>query len=277
MRQPVDSLPSALDSIHLIEQRIRGKRVAVFLDYDGTLTPIAARPELAVLSDPMRRVIRELAARCPVAVVSGRDRSDVQDLVAIDHISFVGSHGFDIVGPDGEEKTIPESIGLPRTLDELEHTLQRRLQAVPEVRLQRKKYSLSVHYRQVPDRRVPEVERIVDEEVAARKEIRKTHGKRVFEIQPRIDWHKGKAVLFLLELLDLDEPDTIPIYVGDDLTDENAFLALRDRSITVHVKDGLETTAARYTLESPDEVGRFLAGLTRFLEASGANIPTLPK
>jgi alpha,alpha-trehalase len=244
--------------MHEIEQRIRGKRVVVFLDYDGTLTPIVPQPELAVLSHETRQVVSELATRCPVAIVSGRDRGDVQDLVAIDHVSFIGSHGFDIVGPDGEEKPHPESIGLPPILDELEGTLRGRLRDVPGVRLQRKKYSLSVHYRGVADERVPAVERIVDEEVAARKEILKTHGKKVFEIQPRIDWDKGKAVLYLLELLNLDGPDGVPIYVGDDITDENAFLAIRNRGIGIHVKDGVKLTAAQYTLASTAEVRRFL-------------------
>lgn len=265
MSKQVGSLPSALQSIEEIGKRIRGKRVVVFLDYDGTLTPIVSRPELAVFSDETRRVVSELATQCPVAIVSGRDRSDVQSLVAIDNISFVGSHGFDIVGPDGKEKPHPESIGLPPILDDLENTLQRRLHGVPGVRSQRKKYSLSVHYRGVPDNRVSEVERIVDEEIAARKELRKTHGKKVFEIQPQIDWHKGKAVLYLLELLGLDGPDGVPIYVGDDITDENAFLAIRERGIGVHVKDGVETTAAHYALENTDEVRRFLQALTNIL------------
>lgn len=265
MSKQAGSLPSALQSIDEIEQRIRSKRVVVFLDYDGTLTPIVSRPELAVFSDETRRVVSELATRCAVVVVSGRDRSDVQSLVAIDHISFVGSHGFDIVGPDGKEKPHPKSIGLPPILDDLEDALQRRFNDVPGVRLQRKKYSLSVHYRGVPDNRVSKLERIVDGEIAARKEIRKTHGKKVFEIQPQIDWHKGKAVLYLLELLGLDGPAGIPIYVGDDITDENAFLAIRERGIGVHVMDGVVTTAAHYTLANPDEVRRFLQTLTNIL------------
>jgi trehalose-phosphatase len=265
MSEPVTSLPSALESMDEIQRRIRGKRVVVFLDYDGTLTPIVARPELAVFSDETRRVVSELAARCPVAIVSGRDRADVESLVGIDHVAFVGSHGFDIVGPDGEEQPRPESLGLPPILDGLEDALQSRLRHVPGVRLQRKKYSLSVHYRGVDDERAPEVERIVDEEVAARKEIRKTLGKKVFEIQPRIDWDKGKAVLHLLEQWNLDGHDGLPIYIGDDVTDENAFLAIRERGIGIHVKDGVETTAAHYTLTGTEEVRRFLQELAGIL------------
>ena len=62
------------------------------------MTPIVARPELAVLSEAMRRTLRALAARCPVAIVSGRDRSDVQSLVGIEGLIYAGSHGFDIAG-----------------------------------------------------------------------------------------------------------------------------------------------------------------------------------
>ena len=92
-------LASALDRWEELGPHLREKRPAVFLDYDGTLTPIVARPELAVLAEEMRRTVRTLAARCPVAIVSGRDRTDVQRLVRIEGLIYAGSHGFDIAGP----------------------------------------------------------------------------------------------------------------------------------------------------------------------------------
>lgn len=266
MSRPVAELPSALQSIDAIENRIQGKRIAVFLDYDGTLTPIVARPDLAVFSDETRRVVGELATLCPVTIVSGRDRKEVQSLVGIDPIAYVGSHGFDIVGPDGEERPHPESVGIPPILEALEGTLRNRLKEFPGITVQRKKYSLSVHYRGVITEQVPDVERVLDEEVAARAELRKTHGKKVFEIQPTIDWNKGKAVWYVLELLGLDGPDAVPIYIGDDVTDENALLAIRNRGIGIHVKDGAERTAAHYTLASPDEVRQFLRELAGLLQ-----------
>src|SRR5205814_6313115 len=93
-----------------LAQGFAGKRPAVFLDYDGTLTPIRDRPEDAVISDSMREAVRRLAERVPVVVVSGRDRKVVQKLMGLDNLIVAGSHGFDIWSPTGgciqrEERT----------------------------------------------------------------------------------------------------------------------------------------------------------------------------
>src|SRR5438093_12639868 len=92
-------IPSALE--HVQEIGGRTGRAAVFLDYDGTLTPIVSQPEDAWLSDSMRQKLRELAARAPVAILSGRDLDDVRRRVNIDAIVYAGRHGFDIAAPHG--------------------------------------------------------------------------------------------------------------------------------------------------------------------------------
>jgi trehalose 6-phosphate phosphatase len=100
-------------------------------------------------------------------------------------------------------------------------------------------------------------------------ELKVTPGKMVYEIQPKIDWDKGKAVLYLLETLDLGGEDVVPIYVGDDITDEDAFEALKGRGISIFVgrADDPEvagrTTAADYALHTVEEVERFLDVLAR--------------
>ena len=91
--------------------------------------------------------------------------------------------------------------------------------------------------------------------------LRKGSGKKVFELQPDIDWNKGKALLWLLEQLELDRPDVLPLYVGDDVTDEDAFKVLVDRGLGFAVQKGDKPTAARYLLRDPDEVEKFLQAL----------------
>jgi trehalose 6-phosphate phosphatase len=94
-------------------------------------------------------------------------------------------------------------------------------------------------------------------------------GKMVYEIQPKIDWDKGEAVLYLLEALDLDREDVVPIYLGDDITDEDAFEALGGRGIGIFVgraddpKVAGRTTSADYGLRSVEEVETFLDTLAR--------------
>jgi alpha,alpha-trehalase len=122
-----------------------------------------------------------------------------------------------------------------------------------------------VHYRQVADDQVAEVEAIVDRALAAVPELSKTRGKKVFELRPRFDWDKGKAVLWLLDALGQGRADVLPFYVGDDLTDEDAFRALSGRGITIFVGQP-ERTAAHYVLGDTAEVGAFLSKLTHILE-----------
>ncbi|MGB2696117.1 MAG: trehalose-phosphatase [Dehalococcoidia bacterium] len=261
MGDSTGALPSAIGSFDEIRRQMAGKCIAVFLDYDGTLTPIVAHPDLAILSDDMRAVVRDLAGRCTVAVVSGRDLQDVRGHVEIDALYYAGSHGFDLAGPDGlsiEHEIGREFLG---ELDAAEKQLTRQLASIQGAWAERKRYAIAVHYRQVADADVPTIEHEVDAIVDARGSLRKTGGKKVFEVRPRVDWHKGKAVRWLLETLNLGGSGTLPIYIGDDVTDEDAFEALRMDGLGVVVMEEPRPTAARYSLRDTDEVGRFLGML----------------
>lgn len=239
-----------------------GRCLAVFLDYDGTLTPIVAHPDLAILSDDMRSVVEELADRCTVAVVSGRDLQDVRSHVAVDSIYYAGSHGFDVAGPDGwrTEHEIGREF-LPE-LDAVEEKLQAQLGQISGAWVERKRYAVAVHYRQAGEEDVPRIEREVDAVLAGHAKLRKSGGKKVFELRPRVDWHKGKAVLWLLETLGLGGTGTLPVYIGDDVTDEDAFEALRERGIGIVVQEEARPTAASFALKDTEEVGRLLAMLS---------------
>lgn len=233
----------------------------MFLDYDGTLAPIAPRPELAVMSDSMREAVRELSRRCPVAVVSGRDRAEVERLVGIDSLVYAGSHGFDISGhgfpleaeAGGKFRSALESAALE---------LEGRIGDVAGVLIEPKRYALAVHYRLVPQGELQRVEEAVRETARRHTELQLSEGKAVYEFRPRIEWHKGKAVLWLLRALGLDRPDVVPLYLGDDLTDEDAFEALGDRGIGIVVGDLRgRPTRAQYSLADCHEVERFLREL----------------
>ena len=97
---------------------------------------------------------------------------------------------------------------------------------------------MAVHYRLVDERDRPLVKPIVDETLAEHAdELKLTPGKMVYELQPNIDWDKGKAVLHLLAALGLDRDDVVPLYIGDDITDEHAFAAIADRGVGIIVAD----------------------------------------
>src|SRR5215207_4588088 len=270
MANHIDDLPHALAHGDELVRRLAGKVPAVFLDYDGTLTPIVDRPEDAVISQDMRNAVRQLAGRCPVCVVSGRDRPVVQELMGFDDLIVAGSHGFDIWSP--EEGTIEreEGVEFEALLDEVKARLHEEIDPVEGALVEPKKTSVAAHYRLVPEEERPKIKEVVDTILAEHPdELKVTPGKMVYEIQPKLDWDKGKAVLYLLEALDLDGDDVVPMYLGDDITDEHAFEALAGRGIGIFVgrADDPEvagrTTAADYVLYTMEEVERFLGALAR--------------
>jgi trehalose 6-phosphate phosphatase len=260
------ALPSALEHADDLTKRMHNKHLVIFLDYDGTLTPIVDRPDRALLSTSMRQTIRELAGCCPVAIISGRDRADVQSLVQLDDIFYAGSHGFDIAGPPARQIACERGGDFVPIFDRLERELFARLARVEGALVERKKFSIAVHVRGVAQADEGVVEAIVDDVLVRHPDLRKGYGKKVFELQPRLDWHKGKAVLWLLQALKLDGPDVLPLYIGDDLTDEDAFRTLADRGIGIVVEAGTRPTAASYILKHPGEVQSFLRRLISWLQ-----------
>lgn len=257
---------SALAEIDSMARGMAERGAVVFLDYDGTLTPIVDRPELATLSEEMRAVLKDLAASCPVAIVSGRDRRDVERLVGLDQLVYAGSHGFDIAGPGGLRMEPAQAAEFLPDLDSAEEELKGALRRVTGVLIERKRFSLAVHYRQVAETDVVSVEKTVRATLKARPRLARGEGKRVFEIRPGIDWDKGKAVTWLLEEALPESRDALPFYLGDDVTDEDAFRALEHRGVGIRVGDPSHPTRARYFLRDPEEVGSFLRELARRLE-----------
>jgi len=266
----IDQLPHALRDGEQLRQRLAGRDPAVFLDYDGTLTPIVERPEDAVISDSMREAVRGLAARCPVCVVSGRDRQVVQRLMGIDDLIVAGSHGFDIWSPDAGTLEHEAGGGFDALIEHVTARLQEEAAAIDGSLVEPKKASVALHYRLVAEPERPKVSAIVDRLLAEYAgELKVTPGKMVFELQPKIDWHQGKAVLHLLQALALDREDVVPLYLGDDITDEDAFEALAGRGVGIFVgiADDPEVagrdTYAAFVLDSTEEVERFLDALAR--------------
>jgi trehalose-phosphatase len=250
-------IPSALEHI----QEIAGcsGQLAVFLDYDGTLTPIVSWPDQAVLADSTRVILRQLASKVPVAILSGRELEDVRKRVALDEIVYAGSHGFDIAGPRGLQRQ--EATEFLPALDAAEKDLREKLAGISGALVERKHFSIAAHYRNVNETDFPNVEHAVSEVARRHRELRKMKGKKVYELLPDIDWDKGKAVLWLLKTVGSEHAKIRPIYIGDDRTDEDAFRALEERGIGILVSEEPRSTAASYSLRDPAEVERFLREL----------------
>lgn len=241
-----------------LKGRLAQKDVFVFLDYDGTLTPIVATPDLAVLSDDMREAVRKLSSHYKVSVVSGRATADVKGKVRIEGIFYAGSHGFEIVDPDGKVEVNAEAQAVRHVIDEAHQKLSDRLRAVEGALVEHVKYTISAHYRLVSAEDFPKVEQAVEGILKEYPGLRRTHGKKVFEIRPRIDWHKGKAVEWILNVLGYHPDNHLAVYIGDDVTDEDAFAALEGKGFGILVAHEPKVSKAAYMVKDTQDVKKAL-------------------
>ncbi|KAG7386206.1 NADH dehydrogenase Fe-S protein subunit 4 ndufs4 [Phytophthora pseudosyringae] len=282
---------NAFRDLDSIKQKVAGKRPVVFLDYDGTLSPIVDVPDHAFMTDTMRAALSELSSKFVTAIVTGRSTEKVYNFVQLDNLVYAGSHGFDIKGT----KTRPINC---QVADHFRPELEQALRDLTELtahiggaELEDNGLAMSVHYRhpthlsvlcvttgQVDPALQNAVEQIVDDYVAYHPSLTKKMGKMVFELRPRVDWDKGRAVMYILSELGLDAEDVVPFYLGDDVSDEDAFNALNGRGIgqgiSIIVRDPeavkvdlpgnlkeLPVTKASYSLRDTAEVQQFLTEL----------------
>ncbi len=206
----------------------------------------------------------------PVAVLSGRAREDVAAMVGLPELVYAGSHGFDIAGPGGLRFELDQ--GIPATIAAAAIRLETDLAGIPGLLVEPKRFAVAVHYRLVDERELPRIEAAVDAARAGHPELRKTYGKKVFELRPALDWHKGKALRWLME--HLPEPaggtDLFPIYLGDDDTDEDAFREIAGSGLGILVADLPRATAAEYGLRDPEEAREWLARLAERRAVTGS-------
>ncbi len=251
----------ALDHFEAIAAGLERRPPVLFLDYDGTLTPIVGAPDAAELAPAMRQRLQRLARRFRVAVISGRDLEDVRQRIGINGLFYTGNHGFTIEGPGKHLEQSKARIYLP-ALERAEKALHEQLDALPGLKLEHKHFSCAVHYRHLACDQLPEVDKVVAS-IAEGEGLRRTSGKKVWELQPPIAWDKGRALTWLFKAMEIDEEDVTPFYMGDDITDEDAFRALPAHGVRILVGEHEGTTEADYHLESPDAVSRFFDRLLK--------------
>ena len=240
-------------------------RVLLLFDYDGTLTPIVARPEIAILTDETRRLLSSLAGmdRFVVGVVSGRGLADLESLVAIPGLVYAGNHGLEISG-SGMDFVHPEAPAFVDLLVEVAGKLEQELAEVPRILVDNKRLTLTVHFRGTPDLYSAHVDAAVVTTVkpyADAGQMKITRGKKVVEVRPNIDWGKGNAIEQIYRNCG-DDP--LLVFFGDDETDEEGFVAVQNAGgIAVYIGRSRQNTVALHQLESPVEVGQALALLAQ--------------
>lgn len=248
----------------LRERIAAAPQVALFLDYDGTLTPIVKHPSRARLSAGVAQLLRRLAALPGVwvALVSGRALEELRRMVKIGGLCYVGNHGLELKGPRMRYVN-PAARRCRPALRRIAAELRPQVRRINGAWLEDKGLTLTVHYR-----RVDPAEKIlvrngfygVVRPYQEKGQVRVTAGKEVLEVRPPVRWDKGTMVRWLLARREaVTGAEVLPVYVGDDVTDEDAFGALGRRGITVAVGPASPLTEAVYVVKSPSEVKRFLA------------------
>jgi trehalose 6-phosphate phosphatase len=254
------------DASQLLGEDLGARHPAVFFDFDGTLSDIVDDPDSAQLVDGAAEALQQLAARCPVAILSGRDLADVTTRIGLPGIWYAGSHGFELTAPDGTHHQNDAAAAAIPVLEQAAAELRERLGSIPGVVVEHKRFGVAVHYRNAARDRVGEVAAAV-RAAGQREALRVTTGREVIELRPDVDWDKGRTLRWVIDHLD-SSPTLTPVYLGDDITDEDAFDAVRADGIGIlvrHNDDGDRATAAQYALDSPARVAEFVGQLARRL------------
>ncbi|PKW15872.1 trehalose-phosphatase [Saccharopolyspora spinosa] len=261
----LSEVPDGLGRWGEIADHLRGHRPVVLLDFDGTLAPIRSDPTKVTMPVKTREVLQRLVLRCPVAILSGRDLRDVLSRIRIDGLWCAGSHGFELAGPGDVSIALPAGESALPDLDEAERRLSDELELVAGARVDRKHFALAVHYRNVAPDAADQVISIVDSVGDAFPGLRTTHGRRVVELLPNIDWNKGRALRWLLDRMGFLGPDVVPVFAGDDYTDEDALREIHDDGIGIVVRSaehGDRLTWAHYSVGDPLSLTALLARFT---------------
>jgi trehalose 6-phosphate phosphatase len=255
MKPAARKIPNLLKNWDAIAKEIRRSgRVTVFLDFDGTLVDIVPRPEMVRLTPAARKILERLARNplVTLVVISGRRRPEL-----LQHIGVSGIHYFGLYGWESSAKSsLPASV---RTaLRRVRAHLKPLLAAYPDVWIENKRSSLSVHLLDVRAALQPRVRRELRARLLPfRKTLHAVGNMRDVEVLPRSIPGKGMAVRRFLA--QTGYPQSFPFYLGDDFSDESGFAAVRGGASVMVGRP--RTTRARYSLRSPAEVAAALAKL----------------
>lgn len=251
-----------------IASMLRGTPLVIMLDIDGTLCDLVVRAAAAVVPDAVRAALLMLNGRrsgdVHVALVTGRSVADAQRMIGISGIPIYGNHGMERLladgttrGPSGFE--VDEARLRTAMADFTGLTSE-----FPGTGVEDKRFSLSVHYRSMEESLIPEFT-LRASHIAERSGLRSSPGKCVINVVPMISHDKGDAVREIIQETGATSSTASILFVGDDVTDEDAFVALQPNAaaVTVRVGDPTTQSSARYAVDDPAAVQQLLQAIVK--------------
>lgn len=221
--------------------------VFLFLDFDGTLSQIVSHPKDAVIRPDAKKWLKKLLKRrnVRIAIVTGRSLPDIRRRIRLPGLYYVANHGMEVFYKD--RFLLKKGRQFERPLkcfgDEMISTLAH----IPGIFIEEKGLSIAVHFRRVERKYHGLVKKVVHEvaePIVKKYDLELTKGKMVLELRPAAVWNKGSAVKWLWKKI---APAYFPVYVGDDVTDEDAFKALKNHGLTIRIGKKVESYAEYYT------------------------------
>ena len=255
---------SALPVPSELTERLGGSPLVLLLDVDGTLSPIAPRPEYATVPPETREVLSRFGAlpEVYVAIVSGRSAEDARRMVSVDSVWVIGNHGVETAAP-GEAPIVRDDVAAYRDQVALANDRACAIAAAMDgIIVEDKVWTLSVHYRLAHPRVVPDLAKQI-ERIADDLGLRVTHGKEVLEVRPPIEVDKGVAAGALIQRLGASGETASILCAGDDRTDEDMFRRVREHhpgGVTVHVgaDSSARDTSAEFSVPDTEAMRELL-------------------
>lgn len=247
----------------VLEDLSKKKRVFIFLDYDGTLTPIVQRPEMAVPTENLKRILRDLTQTPNVlpTIITGRPRGFCEEYLGDLDVNFIAEHGSFI--KEKTDSTWYQPLQLPaeeyeKSRPDVLRMLQMYVDSVPGSHIEEKETCLVWHYRESEPTFASEQARILGEslqQMLAKTSLSVYHGKKTLEIRQTLA-HKGFGVEYILEKEKWNPDTDALITVGDDVTDEDMHRVHVKHNVSIHI--GKANAYSRYHLATPEDLYVFL-------------------
>ena len=255
---PLVDAARAADAI----DRLRGDRhLLLLLDFDGTLCEFDPDPDAVHLPDQRRKLLLDLGSRPDVTlgIVTGRRLEDVRRRTQLGSGTYyAGLHGLQISGP-GVTFVHPDVANATHALRKVAYTLALEFESMPGVFVEDKTYSIVAHFRDasaLDAARVPDIVQSHAGPLMNDATLRRLNGAAIIELLPNIDWNKGNAVAWIREMVASTHSDPAVVYIGDDVTDEDGFKAVRSTGLAIAASDRIG--GAHVHIDGPPAVEQLL-------------------